>query len=533
MFPKVHDHCTSTSADAGLCAHALDLSPENTEGVPRIAQDGVCLIPQPSASPDDPLNWSLTKKNVLFGTVCLVSMAGVASVTVHQLAYVRQASYYHKSPVELSYSIAAGVAGQMGGPLLLIPLSSVIGRSSLIFWSLFGLLASNIWAPLMTGPNDYIPFVISRLLAGICGSVPPILAAGLIMDIYFLHQRGRAFTVLEVSLHAGSIAAPVFGGFIANAKPWRDVYWWLLGIIAVSIPLVFLFLEETSFQRDKASEPFPPRPKFFVTNRIATFFPGTAVVPRTTFAHVARRYITPFKISLSPVTIIVGFFVGCVYGFAVGLAIVVSIFLQSPVSDGGYGFTPNDNAEFNFSQWAGLLMCQICGMLLNDRVPLWISRRRGGAWHLEYRLYPILLIAAASPIGFGIFGAGIQYHLHFMILALGTFLVVFGACYSTPISINYIIECFNTIPLEVAVIMHVYRQILALALPFFLFSWKGVVSAGWLFGMMAFFCIFATLLLGVVMWKGPALRRWNFGNDATEEGVKIVSSSDVSLETKA
>ena len=125
----------------------------------------------------------------------------------------------------------------MGGPLILTPLSSIIGRSSLIFWSLIGLLGSNIWATLMTGPSDYIPFVMSRLLAGICGSVPPILATGLIMDIYFLHQRGRAFTVLEVSLHAGSIAAPVFGGFIANAKPWRDVYWWLLAVIAVSIPL--------------------------------------------------------------------------------------------------------------------------------------------------------------------------------------------------------------------------------------------------------------------------------------------------------
>ena len=107
---------------------------------------------------------------------------------------------------------------------------------------------------------------------------------------------------------------------------------------------------------------------------------------------------------------------------------MVSIFLQSPEKEGGYGFTPNENAEcvypckksdfgstthgkrpVNFSQWAGLLVCQICGMLLNDRVPLWISRRSGGAWHLEYRLYPILLIAAASPIGFGIFGAGIQY----------------------------------------------------------------------------------------------------------------------------
>ena len=63
----------------------------------------------------------------------------------------------------------------------------------------------------------------------------------------------------------------------------------------------------------------------------------------------------------------------------------------------------------NFAQWAGLILCQICGVLLNDRVPLWMSRRRGGAWHLEYRFYPILLVAAASPIGFGIFGAGIQH----------------------------------------------------------------------------------------------------------------------------
>ena len=53
----------------------------------------------------------------------------------------------------------------------------------------------------------------------------------------------------------------------------------------------------------------------------------------------------PFKIALSPLTIIIGFFVGCVYGFAVGLAIVVAIFLQSPEREGGYGFTPNENAE--------------------------------------------------------------------------------------------------------------------------------------------------------------------------------------------
>ena len=83
-----------------------------------------------------------------------------------------------------------------------------------------------------------------------------------------------------------------------------------------------------------------------------------------------------------------------------------------------------------------------------------------------------------------------RYHLHYMVLALGTFLVVFGACYSTPISMNYIIECFKSTPLEVAVIMNVYRQILALALPFFILPWERTVSAGWLVIFLSFFSSF-------------------------------------------
>ena len=49
MFPKVPDHCTSTPADAGLCAQALSLSAEKAGGAPRIAQDGVRLIPYVNA----------------------------------------------------------------------------------------------------------------------------------------------------------------------------------------------------------------------------------------------------------------------------------------------------------------------------------------------------------------------------------------------------------------------------------------------------------------------------------------------------
>ena len=95
----------------------------------------------------------------------------------------------------------------------------------------------------MTGSNDYIAFVMSRMLAGLFGSISPILATGFIMDLYFLHQRGKAFTVLEVSLLAGALTAPVFGGFIADTKPWPNVFWWLVALIAVSIPLGMTILQ--------------------------------------------------------------------------------------------------------------------------------------------------------------------------------------------------------------------------------------------------------------------------------------------------
>ncbi|KAI4199449.1 MAG: hypothetical protein LQ348_001888 [Seirophora lacunosa] len=99
---------------------------------------------------------------------------------------------------------------------------------------------------------------------------------------------------------------------------------------------------------------------------------------------------------------------------------------------------------------------QLCGYFLSDRLPLRIARRRGD-WHPEYRLYNVFLVAVASPVGLGLFGAGLQYHLHYMVLALGVFLLIFGGTYSTPITVNYVTECFPQSALEVAVIMGVYR----------------------------------------------------------------------------
>ena len=133
--------------------------------------------------------------------------------------------------------IASAVAGLAFGPLLLVPLAYVFGRSSVMLWSLVGCLCCNIWAATQTGHDDYISFIISRLFGGIFGGIPAILGAGTIVDIFFLHERGLAFATFSLSFLLGTAVGPTFGGFIVQSAPWPNEFWWTVGLQGAVIVL--------------------------------------------------------------------------------------------------------------------------------------------------------------------------------------------------------------------------------------------------------------------------------------------------------
>jgi hypothetical protein len=189
----------------------------------------------------------------------------------------------------------------------------------------------------------------------------------------------------------------------------------------------------------------------------------------------------------------------------------------------------------SFCLWFGVIGAQVWGFLFNDRIPLMLAKRNQGTWKPEYRLHSLWIPSVIfMPIGLGIFGAALQYHLHFMVLALGSFFVTLGAFCSVPVAVNYLLECFRDHPTEVACIIGTYRLALGLAVPFFVDQWIAKVTVGWVFGMMAFFSLIAFSLVVVMMVFGHQLRQIHIGNiSKDEEGVKIVeSSSEVSEDAK-
>jgi hypothetical protein len=175
--------------------------------------------------------------------------------------------------------------------------------------------------------------------------------------------------------------------------------------------------------------------------------------------------------------------------------------------------------------WVGIIAAQVYGYFFNDKIPLMLARHRGGTWHTEYRLANTILPSIVLPIGLGIYGAGLEYHLHYMVLALAGFLIWFGALLALPVCYNYIIECFLHNPVEASVSLNAYRVSFGLMSVFIVTQWQAAVGTGWMWGMGAFFILFVDLIMAGIILKGHLVREWTKSVSSTigvtEDGARI------------
>ena len=148
-------------------------------------------------------------------------------------------------------------------------------------------MACAIWSAKMTSKNQYSIFMVSRFIGGIFGATPQILGNGIIMDMFFVHERGRAFTLYSTIFMWGSAAAPTFGDFIVERVGWPGEYWWTIGLQGAMTIITFLFLEETRFNRDAekgASRVYTPTS--WLDARISTLLLGSKFVRSESFGDI-------------------------------------------------------------------------------------------------------------------------------------------------------------------------------------------------------------------------------------------------------
>lgn len=127
-------------------------------------------------------------------------------------------------------------------PLFLAPFCEMVGRKIIYVGGYLGF--SLCFIGLALGKN-IATIIVMRTLLGFFGCVGTILVGGTFADMYDSHERGGPMAFFSYVAILGTVAAPIYAGFIDQAIGWR----WIEGIQGLSnIPLliiIVLFFRET------------------------------------------------------------------------------------------------------------------------------------------------------------------------------------------------------------------------------------------------------------------------------------------------
>ncbi|KAJ2901602.1 uncharacterized protein MKZ38_001622 [Zalerion maritima] len=207
----------------------------------------IVLVPQPSADPNDPLNWSPAKKAVVF-SIILMGTAFVCVVPAPML---------NAGIVQISMDIGRSVSeiATLNGYMLLAmgaaspPVSAFSRkygkRPVFVFSSIIGLVGCLVGE----FAKDYNTLVAGRILQGIGASAYESLCTSVISDIYFVHQRGVSVAVVVFLLSSLSNGVSILAGIITTRLGWPYNFHILLPFVAIQTILVILWAPETAYNR--------------------------------------------------------------------------------------------------------------------------------------------------------------------------------------------------------------------------------------------------------------------------------------------
>ncbi|RVX73296.1 hypothetical protein B0A52_02938 [Exophiala mesophila] len=222
------------------------------------------LVPQPSADPHDPLNWSPFWKTSAMTLSTLVSFAqGFGPLALPPMfPQLMEAFDTDLAGAVQFVGVCILVLGFSNFLCYRVPIQTSFGRRPVLIASTIVCVVSNIWRAVA---KDYRSFMGACILNGIGAGPAETAQPTIIADIMFLHERG-AYNTLYFTVYFGSLmVGPIIAGPMTEHSNWRN-FWWLNVALhaAILVGLVFLF-PETKWHRQHPKE-LMAQPQLAVTS---------------------------------------------------------------------------------------------------------------------------------------------------------------------------------------------------------------------------------------------------------------------------
>ena len=215
---------------------------------------GRVLIPQPSDSPLDPLNWSPWKKRSILIMLAFASFTCDYSAATGASALLVQAETWRISPNSVNHATAGNTFMLGVGGLFVVWLSAYFGRLPVLFYFTIIAAATAVWS---AAAGSFESYMASRILNGFF--VVAAAGGGLmwINDVFFFHERPRMINIWSCAIILSPFLGPQFMAAILQVASWRVGMYLNFGIIMASLLTIVLLGDETFYPRHKHTSQIP------------------------------------------------------------------------------------------------------------------------------------------------------------------------------------------------------------------------------------------------------------------------------------
>lgn len=259
----------------------------------------------------DPLNWPLPLKVFVLMQVSILSALGGINTAIINPAYVPMSKELRISVIKASYQTTTCIIINSFALFLWVPLSNKYGRRPILLGTtLLGFVSilGSAYA------KSFSQLIAARVFNGFFPSAF-VLGPSILVDLFFLHQRGRAMGVFTVTTVNGSHIAPLLGGPIGQFLGWRWCFKFAAICDAVMFLVIHFCLPETSYVQPAAdTASYKPDPN----HKNSSFLDGLKFRDRRPDSplHFHDFVLPVFKMALKPHVIFPVLYYSTQYGFA-------------------------------------------------------------------------------------------------------------------------------------------------------------------------------------------------------------------------
>lgn len=455
-------------------------SVENTENTAHLkhAADGkTILAPQPSDSPNDPLNWPTIQKDLIYFVLLICSIcSGVHGPLL--------------SPVTLELTVefdkSVNDIAQLSSYMLLViagvayfdsAIAHVYGKRGIFVISLAILVASDAWASKAGG---YGSLMGARVLSGAGQAAFECLSLSVIPDLYFVHQRGKRIGAFIVLFSSGVYLGVPIATAIIDVSSWRMAFAGLAITEGVMLVLLFMFFWEPVYKRfhvdplahlsetvvlEKMNDPTVEHKD--VSDTGATDIEAMERV-NTAAAEQKRTYLQNLKLfngryshnsfflllyralilTIHPTVLWTGT-AGLLLSWPVGVSYTIAAFMSLPP----YNFSPQAMANMYIAGWLGTIIALVFGSLIFGWLAKVMTRKNQNIYEPEFLLLQCIPGLICSIIGIVGWGWGSQDLIPWGGLAIFLAIQLAGAIFVNNSVIAYIIDAHREYANESQVIL--------------------------------------------------------------------------------